>query len=82
MHYIPLRFGGLGIEDPTETSDRQYKASTEITEEHTNLILQQNQDVTQLDKVKMNTCKKATKAAREVQYKADLHDIMTDESDI
>jgi hypothetical protein len=78
---LPLRYGGLGIQDPTETSDREYKASTEITEDLTNLILQQNQDVTQLDKAKMVEHKKTTKLAREGLYKAELDDIMKDESD-
>ncbi len=56
------------------------KASTEITEDLTNLILCQIQDVSQLNRVKMNTCKKLIKQTRESQYKAELKEIMSDES--
>ena len=40
---LPVRFGGLGIANSTETSDREYSASRRITANLTTIILQQKQ---------------------------------------
>ena len=45
MLALPLRHGGLGIQDPTKTADREYEASRRITEQLTNLIFNQDQDI-------------------------------------
>ena len=42
---LPVRFGGLGIGNPTETADREYNASKRVTLNLTSLILQQKQDI-------------------------------------
>ena len=44
---LPVRFGGMGIVDPSETSDREYNASKTITASLSNLIKLQVQDLTQ-----------------------------------
>ena len=46
---LPVRLGGLGIADPTETADREYEASCTITEDLANLILMQEQDLSLYD---------------------------------
>ena len=46
---LPVRFGGLGIADPSETADREYNASKRVTVNLTNLILQQQQDISLYD---------------------------------
>ena len=66
---LPLRYGGLGIQDPTETSDEEFYASCEISEELTTMILKQNTSIDQLDKIKMKTRKAALKQRRETQFK-------------
>ena len=42
---MPVRYGGLGIANPTETADREYAASQRVTQNLTQLILQQTQDL-------------------------------------
>ena len=44
-----MRYGGLGIADPTETADREYMASCAVTEDLSNLILHQEQDMSLYD---------------------------------
>ena len=41
---LPVRFGGLGISDPQETADIEYRNSIEMTEELTKQIVNQEQD--------------------------------------
>jgi hypothetical protein len=65
---LPLRFGGLGIQDPTDTSDAEYTASTFITEELTDLIFKQDPDIQSLDHAKMKERRSAVKAQREEKF--------------
>ena len=53
MLSLPYRYGGLGIRNPVKTADREYTASSGVTELLTNLICQQKTDITQLDKEKV-----------------------------
>ena len=46
---LPVRLGGLGIFNPTETAEREYDASHYITENLSQLILQQQQDLSLYD---------------------------------
>ena len=46
---LPVRFGGLGIANPSETANREYNASKVITQNLTRLILQQKQDFSLYD---------------------------------
>ena len=41
---LPVRFGGLGIADPSENSEREFEASLAVTSSLSELILQQEQD--------------------------------------
>ena len=66
---LPLRHGGLGIQDPTETSDVEFRASCEITEELTQMIYNQDPDIKQLNKMKMKSRKAAMKLNRENHFK-------------
>ena len=50
MLALPLRYGGLGIQNPTKTADREYEASRKITKQLTELIFIQDQDLGKLDK--------------------------------
>ena len=42
---LPVRFGGLGITNPSETANREYLASKRVTADLCGLILQQLQDI-------------------------------------
>ena len=57
MLALPLRHGGLGIQNPTKTSDREYEASKKITEQLTELILNQDQDLSKVDKSQISKTK-------------------------
>ena len=41
---LPVRFGGIGIANPTENAQREYDASKRVTSGLCHLILQQKQD--------------------------------------
>ena len=45
MLSLPVRFGGLGIANPSETADREYNASRKVTADLRNLIMAQQQDM-------------------------------------
>ena len=62
---LPVRYGGLGIADPTETADREYEASRRITEDLSNLILRQEQDLSLYNRDVTTEKVKLLKAAKE-----------------
>ena len=67
---LPLRLGGLGIANPVTTSEAEYRASTAISSQFTDLILQQVHDTTKLDQKTIKAKKVVIKQAKEVQLKA------------
>ena len=50
MIALPLRYGGLGIQNPTITVDREYNSSKEITKQLNELICIQDEDIAKLDR--------------------------------
>ena len=46
---LPYRYGGLGIRNPVSTADFEYAASVKITQPLTNLIYNQDCDLSNLD---------------------------------
>ena len=60
-----MRYGGLGIADPTETADREYEASCKITEDLSNLILRQEHDLSLYNRDATTEKVKLLKAAKE-----------------
>ncbi len=65
---LPARWGGLGIQNPILTCDREYKCSKEITKHLVDLIL--NQEVT-LDKIDRNSIK-MTKQRLKIEKESDF----------
>jgi hypothetical protein len=49
MIALPVRYGGLGLQNPCIIALREYKASLSITEELRNLIYTQDSDITKLN---------------------------------
>ena len=78
---LPLRYGGLGIQDPTDTSDTEYSASTYITEELTELILSQDPDIQKLNHVKMKEKRSRVKAEREKKFQEVYASLYTSAND-
>ena len=66
---LPYRHGGMGIQNPVYTSNREYNASVEITKDLTNLIIAQDMDITKIDEKKMNDKKKKLRAEKELELK-------------
>ena len=64
-----LAFSGLGIANPVTTSDSEYRASTAINSQFTELILDQVQSTEQLDRKGMKDKVRVIKQVKEVQLK-------------
>ena len=62
---LPVRLGGLGITNPTETAEREYNSSCTITEDLADLILQQEQDLSLYDRNRTDTVVKTVKSAKD-----------------
>ena len=55
---VPLRHGGLGIQNPTKTAESEYQSSRSITAQLTQLIISQNPSLSSLDRKKVEDAKK------------------------
>ena len=71
MLALPLRYGGLGIQNPEKTSDREYVASKKITKQLTELIVNQDQDLSKLDKSLICKTKADLKLEKEIAFAAE-----------
>ena len=81
MLSLPYRYGGLGIRNPVKTADREYIASSGVTEQLTNLICQQITDIMQLDREKVKERKQQLSTEKEIEIKNEFETIsqMVDE---
>ena len=77
---LPYRYGGLGILNPTQTAEKEYQASKEITAALTDLILQQDMDLSHLDRDAVSAAKSALKSAKEERLKQE-HETVAAEMD-
>ena len=73
---LPVRHGGLGIANPVECSDREYQASTVITEDLADLIYEQAQDLSKYDQNKLSLKITALKSAKENWHTEKLNSII------
>lgn len=65
---LPLRFGGLGIQDPTKVADKEFSASVILTEELSDLILKQDHDLSKIRKENTVEKKKNLKLRKEIEH--------------
>ena len=79
---LPVRYGGLGIADPTITAHREYEASCLITEDLVNLISHQEQDLSLLNTEEITEKIKALKNAKEAFYTEQFEDIKVQIEDV
>ena len=75
MLSLPYRYGGLGIRNPVKTADREYNSSSGVTESLTNLICQQNPDITKLDREKQKEKKKELSCENENEIKNEFKEV-------
>ena len=66
---LPYRYGGLGLLNPVNCSQLEYEMSVEVTSQLTNLICQQNMDLSKLDREKIMLTKRNKKLEKERAYK-------------
>ncbi len=69
---LPYRFGGLGIRNPVETADQEFTASVEVTTQLTGLLLNQDQNVSSINKEMVKTIKENVTLKRN-QYQSEEH---------
>ena len=65
MLSLPVRFGGMGLTNPVETADREYSSSRAVTASLSQLILQQDQDISHYDKQRTANIIKGIKSSKE-----------------
>ena len=69
------RYGGMGILNPVETSEREYATSVDITDGLTELIFRQEMNLGLLDREGMSNRKKELKKEKEAILKQDQESI-------
>ena len=72
---LPVRLGGLGIQNPCETADREYDNSTRITRNLTRLIVNQEKDLTNYDAAKMKSLISKMKSEKEEFFISKLDEL-------
>ena len=77
MLSLPYRYGGMGIQNPVETADREYMTSINITKDLTQLIFAQDMDITKFDAAKAKETKMNLKALKEMSLKQKSEDLNT-----
>ena len=75
---LPVRFGGMGIANPTESS-KQFAASTKITENLTRVTCNQEKDFSNYDVDEVRKTIIAVKAQRELDWEDKFKQICEDE---
>ena len=78
---LPLRFGGMGIQNPVEISDSEFAASAAVTRSLTDLILQQKSDLNLLDRSEMARVKNSLLQKRNECFKEHYDDLKSKETD-
>ena len=69
-------YGGLGIVNPVDTCGREYQASKTITEDLSDLIYRQEQDLALFDAAKQNDQIKEQKKNKELFIKDKLKELL------
>ena len=69
MLSLPYRYGGLGITDPSKSASFEYSASKQISSCLTNLICNQDMDVTKINKEQIKQTKSILKREKESRLK-------------
>ena len=76
MLSLPVRFGGLGIANPSETADREYNASRKVTADLRNLIMAQQQDMSLYSSERTIAAVKEVKSEKEAFLKQKFQDLL------
>ena len=74
---LPYRHGGLGIRNPVLSANTEYLASVRVTAQLTDLICEQDMDLSKLDKERVKETKKEIRSEREQAFKQEVEFIST-----
>ena len=74
---LPVRLGGMGIDNPVLTSDFEYAASRTITETLANIIYRQENNFDNYDNFQVERIIKNTKTQKETRLKEEARIIRT-----
>ena len=72
---LPVRFGGMGIQNPSVTASREYEWSKKITEPLVDLIYNQEMRVNNLDHDRINNMKENHKTTKEMELEREFQEI-------
>ena len=72
---LPYRYGGMGMQNPVLTADREYHTSREVTSNLANLICSQTNNVSMLDQDAVKEKKQEMKQAKEKIFQEELKSI-------
>ena len=75
MIALPYRYGGLGIQNPVQTSDREYSTSVAITKGLSNMICAQDMDLSKLDRNEAKETKNTMKRERVAILKEETEEV-------
>ena len=73
---LPYRYGGLGIRNPVESADCSYEASIRITKPLTDLIVEQDMDLSRLNRGTVNEMKKQIVVEQDRLYSLEVDEIV------
>ena len=73
---LPVRLGGLGIQDPTVTADLEYRASIFVTRDLTDIIYNQERDFSNFDDERVKNAKKYVKSTKDAHHDEILKEIL------
>ena len=73
---LPVRYGGIGLTNPIHSAEKEYTASITITENLTNIICNQEEDLTNYDKVQVENNIKQAKIRKEQILHEELNQIL------
>ena len=79
---LPVRFGGMGIANPTQNAQREYEASQKVTECLTNLIRHQEQDFSLYNPESTSQRVKELKMAKDAYLLEKYEEILTTIGDV
>ena len=71
---LPVRMGGLGIRDPTQSS-QEFSASSKVTARLTQIIVNQERDFSRYDADEVKKCIAEVKSQKDQRLNAELDDI-------
>ena len=72
---LPVRFGGMGINDPSKSSSHEFEASKKITRSLTDIIVNQEGDYQNYDKREVDNQVLAVKSRKEKRLENELKEI-------